>query len=171
MKRISEVRMLGSRLTARLAARVIVLLFSGIVGLALAQTAPVIYPAKGQGGVQQDRDKYECYDWARKQSGFDPLQALPTAVAAAPNTTSELSGMVKGAATGAAVGELTRNDAGRGAAIGVLGASLLARAQEAKAAQTKQQQMAQQQSARSQQRSLYERAFGACMEARGYTVK
>lgn len=169
MNRLAEIHSLFPRTAARLAACVIVLMLSGIAGLALAQTAPVIYPAKGQSTVQQDRDKYQCYDWARGQSGFDPVQAPPAA--AAPSQPKDPTGaMVKGAATGAAVGELTRNDAGRGAAIGVLGSTLHARAQEAKAAQAKHQ-AAQQQSARAQQRSLYERAFGACMEARGYTVK
>jgi hypothetical protein len=38
--------------------------------------------------------------------------------------------------------------------------------------QTAQQQAMQQQvAARNQQRATYERAFGACMEGRGYTVK
>ena len=37
-------------------------------------TAPVAYPAKGQTPMQQDRDRYECHDWARLQSGVDPSQ-------------------------------------------------------------------------------------------------
>ena len=36
-----------------------------------AQSAgPVIYPAKGQPPAQQDRDRYECHDWSRSQSGL-----------------------------------------------------------------------------------------------------
>jgi hypothetical protein len=41
-------------------------------------TAPVVYPAKGQTPMQQDRDRYECHDWARSQSGFDPSQPQPS---------------------------------------------------------------------------------------------
>jgi len=32
-----------------------------------------IYPDKGQTKKQQDKDKYECYDWAKQQTGFDPM--------------------------------------------------------------------------------------------------
>jgi opacity protein-like surface antigen len=47
---------------------------------ALAQTAPAsaapgdpaITPVKGQSQDQLARDRYECYVWAKQQSGFDP---------------------------------------------------------------------------------------------------
>ena len=35
---------------------------------------PVVYPAKGQSQEQTDRDKFECYTWAKQQTGFDPMQ-------------------------------------------------------------------------------------------------
>ena len=38
----------------------------------------VVYPAEGQSNEQMDKDKYECYSWAKGQSGFDPM-APPTA--------------------------------------------------------------------------------------------
>jgi len=61
------------------------------------------------------------------------------------------------------------------AAIGVLGGGLVAQAkQQQQAAQARQQQQAQAQAAqaaRGQQRSAYDRGLGACMEARGYTVR
>jgi hypothetical protein len=79
--------------------------------------------------------------------------------------------MARGALRGAAVGELVNHDAGRGAAVGVLGSAVVERAQARQTEQARQQQAAQQQAARSQQRSKYERAFGACMEGRGYVLK
>ena len=42
-----------------------------------------IYPNKGQSQKQQDKDKYECYGWAKQQTGFDPM-AQPTATAPPP---------------------------------------------------------------------------------------
>ncbi len=33
-----------------------------------------IYPKKGQSVEQQQTDRYECYRWAVKQTGFDPTQ-------------------------------------------------------------------------------------------------
>src|SRR5262245_28274164 len=150
--------------------------------------APVIYPAKGQTAKQQDQDRYECHTWARGQSGFDPTQptqapASTQTAAATPSITSSsgapVSGMAAGAMGGAAVAELTHHDAGRGAAAGALGGAVFQRVKQQQAAQQQQakQQAAQQQAnaqqanARSQQRTTYERAMGACMEGRGYTVK
>lgn len=139
-------------------------------------TTPVIYPAKGQSAQQLDKDKYECHDWARRQSGFDPTQAQAAAATPATGTAqgsgNAAGGMAAGAMGGAAVAELSHHDAGRGAAIGALGAAALTRAKQAQARQQQQQQQAQQQqAARAQQRSVYERSFAACLEARGYSVR
>jgi hypothetical protein len=152
-----------------------------------AANAPVIYPAKGQTAKQQDQDRYECHSWARGQSGFDPTQSTPAAVPTqtAATTTgassggAPVSGMAAGAMGGAAIAELSHHDAGRGAAAGALGGAVFQRVKQQQAAQQQQakQQAAQQQAtqqqaaARSQQRATYERAMGACMEGRGYTVK
>jgi hypothetical protein len=162
-----------------------------LLGAAVAHaqnTQPVIYPAKGQSAKQQDQDRYECHTWARGQSGFDPTQSAPTSAptqtaAVATNGASSsgapVSGMAAGAMGGAAVAELTHHDAGRGAAAGAIGGAVIQRVKQQQAAQQQQakQQAAQQQasqqqaSARGQQRATYERAMGACMEGRGYTVK
>ena len=151
------------------------------------QAAPVIYPAKGQSVSQTDHDKLACFEWSKSQSGFDPMQALATpAPAATPspanngsngsNGSDPTGSMVRGAAGGAAVAELTHGDAGKGAAVGVLGAAMRdhmkqQQQQQAKQQQAAQQQRAQQQAASTQQRATFDRAFGACMEGRGYVVK
>ena len=81
------------------------LTLAGPTGTARAQTAesPVIYPAKGRSGVQQDRDKYACHDWARGQSGFDPLQTpqSPAKAGSAPSTSGSAAGMARSAMGGA----------------------------------------------------------------------
>jgi hypothetical protein len=159
---------------------------------AVAATAPmpVIYPAKGQSPAQTDQDKLACFQWGKAQSGFDPMQPpaqpqAPVQTAAAPSTSSGSTvngSMIKGAAGGAAVAELTKGDAGKGAAIGVLGAAVRdGMAQQQKKQQQQQQAQQQQQQARqqqaaaqqqfAQQRATFERAFGACLEGRGYVVK
>jgi hypothetical protein len=173
MKRVTLLMLLGAAFAA---------------SLALAAPMPVIYPAKNQTAVQTDRDKLACYDWSRTYSGFDPMQAPPpqSQTAAPPATPgvaqscNDLNGsMVKGAAGGAAVAELTQGDAGKGAAIGVVGAGLRERIQQRQAQQQKQAQQQQQQqalqqqqvAARAQHQSAFERGFAACMEARGYVLK
>jgi len=139
-----------------------------------AAASPVIYPAKDQSPKQQDQDKYECHDWARRQSGFDPTQtSAPPPTTTAPSTSSggATGAMVRGAAGGAVLtAELLAHD-GRGAAVGVLGSSVMQRVKERQVAQSGQQQMAEQQAAREQLRATYGRAFAACLEARGYVVK
>lgn len=140
-------------------------------------TGQVVYPAREQSARQAEQDRFECHEWARQQSGFDPTQAVPaTAAAPAPTTaagTSPGGAMVQGAAGGAAVAELADRDAGKGAAAGLIGAALRQRMQQPQreAASAEQQRAMQQQAARAQQRGTYERGFGACMEARGYIVK
>jgi hypothetical protein len=39
-----------------------------------ASSEPVISPKNGQSQEQLGRDRYECYGWAKQQSGFDPAQ-------------------------------------------------------------------------------------------------
>ena len=34
-----------------------------------------VYPKNGQNPDQQSRDQYECYSWAKQQTGFDPTAA------------------------------------------------------------------------------------------------
>ena len=35
------------------------------------------YPERGQSPARQDRDRYECYEWAMRQSRYDPSLAQP----------------------------------------------------------------------------------------------
>lgn len=142
-----------------------------VPSIARSPTGQVVYPAKGQSAKQADQDRYECHDWAREQSGFDPTQVPPPAPSTPAGATQQTGAMARGAAGGAAVAELADRDAGKGAATGLLGAALRQRAQQQQTSTAEQQRAAQQQAARLQQRSTYDRGFGACLEARGYVVK
>ena len=39
-----------------------------------AQSDLIIYPKNGQSKDQQAADQYECYNWSKGQTGFDPTQ-------------------------------------------------------------------------------------------------
>jgi len=138
---------------------------------------PIIYPNKGQNTEQQEKDKYECYAWAKQQTGFDPMQP-PTATAPPPAQGEPQGGVVRGAARGAlagvAVGAIA-GDAGKGAAIGASSGALIGgmrRHDQQRQQQQAQQQWEQEQAANyANQRNNYNRAYGACLEGRGYTVK
>ena len=130
-----------------------------------------IYPNKGQSQQQQSKDRYECHTWAVQQTGFDPSRPPPAAAPAAPPPGGEV---VKGAARGAVVGTVggaIAGDAGRGAAAGAAMGGLLGGMRKMDKARAQQQQQAQQQSNNSQQQAGYDRALGACLEGRGYTVR
>ncbi len=129
-----------------------------------------IYPTKGQTQEQTDKDKFECYSWAKNQTGFDPMQ-LPTASSPPPAQEAKQGGLLRGAAGGAIIGEIAGGHGGEGAAIGALlgGAR---RSQQKQRQQVERQQWEQQQASQySNARNQYNRAYVACLEARGYSVK
>ena len=45
---------------------------------ATAQQA-FVYPNKGQSAQQTEQDKYACYEWAKQQTGYDPMNAQASA--------------------------------------------------------------------------------------------
>jgi hypothetical protein len=131
---------------------------------------PIVFPAKGQSNEKMESDKYACYTWSKGQTGFDPMQA-PTATAPPPPAKGgAVKGAAGGALAGAAIGAVA-GDAGKGAAVGAVTGGIVGGARKQKS-QKEQQQYAEQQAAGyEQKRSEYNRAWSACMEGKGYTVK
>lgn len=147
-----------------------------IAGPALSKEL-FVYPNKDQSKEQMEKDKYECYRWAKEQTGFDPMQQAET-TALASKEEPKRGGLLRGAAKGAAVGAVggaIAGDAGKGAAAGAATGGLLSgmrRRKEAKRQQEAEKKQAQEKAASYQQeRDAYDRAYGACLEGRGYTVK
>ena len=147
----------------------VIFLFS--LGFAcVANAGMMIYPAKGQSAEQQQKDEFECHQWAVQQTGFDPTKAQQ----APQQQTTQKGGAVRGAAGGALIGlgiGSLSGDAGKGAAIGagvgaVGGGARQSRQQQQKEA-ANQQAQAQQQA----QIDNYNKAKVVCLEGRGYTVK
>jgi hypothetical protein len=148
----------------------------------LPTTTIYFYPTKGQSQEQQERDRYECYRWAVKQTGFDPGQAqlaphqrVQVTPAAPPG-----SDTAAGAMTGAVVGSMltSRHDTGFGMVFGAITGAMLGAAsdeeRQRQAAQVQQQYDAKeaQRYARLEKQSRdYQRAMTACLEGRGYTVR
>ncbi|MBN2437436.1 MAG: hypothetical protein JXL20_02430 [Deltaproteobacteria bacterium] len=137
---------------------------------AYAAQDPIAFPAKGQSNQQMEGDKYACYSWAKGQTGFDPMQA-PTATAPPPPTKGgAVKGAAGGALAGAAIGAVA-GDAGKGAAIGAVAGGLVGGARRQQSNKEQQQYAQQQSAAYEQKRGEYNRAWSACMEGKGYTVK
>ena len=154
------------------------------------QVGIYVFPSKNQTASQQSTDEGACFGWAKSQTGIDPMNisAEPTPASAGSQASQAQSssagsgaaarGAVGGAAAGAAIGAVAGN-AGKGAAIGattgvLAGGAAKRRAQQDAAAQQQQQQAAaaqQAQAAVAQRKATYNKAFSACMEGKGYTVK
>jgi hypothetical protein len=165
-------------------------LLTGVVLLAFASPAPAqtaapaakslaqqwglsVFPSKGQTRETQDKDEYDCYQWAKQNTGIDPLapaQAATTAPAQQPKG-GAVKGGAKGAAVGAAIGAAA-GDAGKGAAIGAAagGAGGAGKQRRQKKAGEEQAQ-AEEKAAAEQTKATFGKGFAACMEGKGYTVK
>jgi hypothetical protein len=141
-----------------------------VVTTGLGEAEMFVYPKNSQTKEQQEQDEFSCYKWAKEQTGFDPNKPVEQASAPAAPKGGAVSGAAKGAAVGA-IGGAIGGDAGKGAAIGA-GVGAAAGAHKRRKGE-KQQAAAQEQAAKQQEASVegYQRAFGACMEGKGYTVK
>ena len=145
-------------------------------------TQVYFYPQSGQTTQQQSRDHYECYQWAVKQTGFDPSQSsipperrvkvVPMPPPGQNTVILAITGAVLGAliagprhaAGGALIG------AGSGAIVGA--ASDVNREQNARQLEEAYANRDQALSAQYDAKAYdFRRAMSACLEGRGYTVK
>jgi Glycine zipper 2TM domain len=144
------------------------------------------YPLKGQTTDQTDRDRYECYVWATRESGFDPSAPnVPphdrTRVLAGPPGPPPGTGTAVGAITGAILGAAVSGprDAGAGLLVGGLLGGAVGTAAEASANQQAQANARAMEDAEmrryagqmEQQAANFRRAASACLDARGYSVR
>jgi outer membrane lipoprotein SlyB len=161
---------------------ILLLVFALVAGPALAQEF-IIYPAKGQSQEQMEKDKFECYSWAKGQTGFDPME-MPTATSAPPPkkaTSSTAGGVVKGGVGGGLLGTGVGAIAGgkkgakKGAAIGAVSGGAIggmrSSSQQKQDEQARKRWEQEQVAAYAQKRNAYNRAYTACLEGKGYTVK
>jgi hypothetical protein len=142
-----------------------------------------VFPKNGQSPDKQQADEMHCYGWAKGQTGYDPI-AAPSPAQQAPvqaSTTvpqnTPATGATRGAAVGAIGGAIGGN-AGKGAAIGA-GVGLIrgnrqqreADEQNSANQQAAAQAQAQQQQAAASQMAGFRKAFSACLDGSGYTVR
>jgi hypothetical protein len=148
----------------------------------------VVFPSKNQTAQQQQTDEGACFAWAKTQTGIDPFSNTPPPAAAPaqpaaqapanPGQGSTARGAARGAAGGAAIGAIA-GDAGTGAAVGATVGAVRGRRAKNSAeqnAQAQQQQAAadadaQAKQALANQKATYNKAFSACLEGKGYSVK
>ncbi len=147
---------------------------------AVASAPLYFYPSRAQTEALQDRDRYECYRWAVRETGTDPgmtpVRQDSVRLAQAAPVRSDAGDVLGGAATGALIGAAISSPrhAGASAVLGaIFGAAVGAAAGEARnraidVAQARQEAAASR--ARAPQ-DTFRRAMSACMQGRGYTVQ
>jgi hypothetical protein len=132
-----------------------------------------VYPAKGQPPDRQQADTTECYGWAQKQTGIDPTAPPPPPrpVEKQGADGSAIKGAAGGAAVGTAIGAIA-GDTGEGAAIGAVAGAVRGRrmAKKQKQAEAKASQQ-QAQAEHAYVLETFKKAYGACLEGKGYSVK
>jgi hypothetical protein len=142
-----------------------------------------VFPKNGQSPDKQQADELHCYGWAKGQTGYDPIatppasQQAPVQAATTVPQNTPATGATRGAAVGAVGGAIGGN-AGKGAAIGA-GVGVLRGARQQRAAdeqnsanqQAAAQAQAQQQQAAASQMAGFRKAFSACLDGSGYTVR
>jgi hypothetical protein len=144
------------------------------------ETRVFVYPLHGQSADLQDRDRYECHNWAVQQTGFDPSAPyvpphLRVVVSSGPPPGAGIAtGAVAGAVIGAAVSRPW--EAGQGALIGAIaGAAIGGMAESAAAQGAREQAETHAEYARAaaleEQARNYVRALSACLAGRGYQVR
>jgi len=150
--------------------------------VARPSTNVYFYPLRGQSAEQQDRDRYECYLWARKQTGYDPSQrhrdgGSPVQVVAMPPPGYDTAA---GAATGAVVGAAVSQPwhTAEGAAIGAVAGAMIGAASDASRQQEAERMQAEKDAERARATAQadsavldYRNAMKSCLAARGYTVQ
>jgi hypothetical protein len=132
-----------------------------------------VFPSNDQNKETQDADEMACYKWAKEQTGVDPLNP-PEVQAAQVDRSADgtaVVGAAGGAAAGAAIGAIA-GDAGKGAAIGAVVGGLRGRRAKVVGDEMQQQQNnAAASAATEEMMNNFKKAFSACLEGKGYTVK
>ena len=166
----------------RLQGVLMVLILFGVPAAPVLAQDPIVFPAKGQTNEQMEKEKFQCYEWAKGQTGFDPM-ASPTTTSPEPNprmrntAARTATGAGVGAAGGALIGALAGG--GKGAGIGALAGGvaggafggLRSSSKNKQAREQKAQWRQQQASQYAQRRNTYNRAYTACLQGKGYTVR
>ncbi len=147
-----------------------------------SNTQVYAYPQQGQTAEQTDRYRYDCHEWAVKQTNFDPsAPGTPPhdrviVASGPPPGTNTAIGAVTGAILGAVIAGPRSSGFGAvaggitGAAIGSAGDAANAQATQVQVQEARAQD-ARQAAAIDQKASNYRRAITACLEGRGYSVK
>ena len=152
-------------------------LVTAAVSLAVYAQQQIVYPSRGQSVEQQQKDQGECMAWAQQTTGVNPLAVGQSLANQPPPPQRSLledervKGGLVGALGGAAIGAIAGNKAGKGAAIGAVVGTVAGGVHQQQRDEAAQAQVYANQQQAQQALATYNRAYAACLEGRGYTVR
>jgi hypothetical protein len=139
-----------------------------------AAPQPTMYfsPELSQDEAKQDRDRYECYRWAVREThvdpGMTPVRQPPPPYGAQRNGAEVVAGAATGAVVGAAVSG--PRHVGENMVIGAIFGSLIGAAAQESRVQSAEAAYARRQAAAQVPMDNFRRAMSACMTGRGSRV-
>ena len=160
----SETLMIRTRLVTVMPALVALIGLSSDIGAQM-----FVYPEKGQTKEQQEMDQFTCYKWAKEQTGIDPNQQTAAAAPPPPQGGQAVRGAAGGAALGA-IGGAIAGDAGKGAAVGAAVGGGAGAMRRRRSEMEYQHQVQEQAADRQASQQKFNRAYGVCLEVKGYKV-
>lgn len=155
----------------------------GLTPLSFAQKEPFVFPKEGQTKEQLAMDKAYCHSWAKDETGLDhgylqaKLEVAEEQAARSGQVEKNVffKDLFKGAAVGAAGGAIDSNignRVGAGAAKGTVVGGVLSHEKTKGQMRDENIRSSDKQVAKLQDEyATYMRAFGVCLEGKGYTVK
>lgn len=142
---------------------------TAFAAMALADDA-FVYPKNDQTMEQQQKDKSECYTWAKRETGFDPQEA-PRTETPPPSQSSGADGsVVRGAARGALLARLLTTTPVRARPQEPPLVAMRRRDRQRQEQQNYAQWEHQEAAKYAEKRNRYDRAYKVCLEARDYSV-
>ncbi|MCX7035824.1 MAG: glycine zipper domain-containing protein [Proteobacteria bacterium] len=131
-----------------------------------------IFPKNPKSDAEQLKDDTDCFNSARNQSSYDgKVASAESTPAPAQRTGGTVDGAVKGALAGTIIGAIAGN-AGKGAAIGAGVGAVGGNSNQREGNRAARDNAIAQEEARKQAALAdLKRAYSACMDAKGYSVK
>ncbi len=153
--------------------KTVILIFCGMTFSAggAAHADLHVYPTQGQSQAQQNRDRWECHQWAIRQTGIDPIamaeqELKPTSG----QGESVAQGVRRGLFHGLIAGAIRGGDFARTTPMGAGIGALIALRRHRKAMEKQHQEYMKAYNERASKLKTYDRAFSACLKGRGYSV-
>jgi len=129
------------------------------------------YPSKGQTHEQQNKDKWQCHQWATEQTGIDPISMAEKEIKPPESPSDSVaSGAKKGLFHGLIAGEIRGGNFAQSVPMGTGIGALMTLRRHRKEMEKQHQEYVQAHNERAAKLKTYDKTYGVCMKGRGYTV-